>query len=248
MSSYADFKSKVINRAYDIDGYYGAQCWDGYAQYCKYLGVPYASCSATGYVKDIWTQRASNGVLNYFDEVSVLQPGDVQVFKEVAGWTPLSHIAIFDSDIDGVYGWFLGQNQGGSNGAFNLVKLPYSATYATGFRPKAFTTTNTTTSSTIWDFNAVIKKGDTVKTGSLSISKLSASLTEAWIPDLDAWIPLSGVTEASDTGDGACDNYLATTAAKVYLDPVVVEDVNASTNRVKVHGVWVKAGPLAAKR
>lgn len=139
--TYADFKQNVYGRAFNIDGAYGAQCWDGYAQYCKYLGYPYANCTATGYVKDIWNNRKSNGMLNNFTEVALMQPGDIAVFKEVAGLTPYSHIAIFDHDEGAGYGWFLGQNQGGANGAFNLCKLPYSATFDTAFRPKCFSQT-----------------------------------------------------------------------------------------------------------
>ncbi|WP_238989731.1 peptidoglycan recognition protein family protein [Streptococcus uberis] len=91
---------------------------------------------------DLWELRQSNGMLTYFDEVETMEGGDVAVFKEVAGVTPSSHVAIFDSDIDGTYGWFLGQNQGSTithpsgGSAFNLVMLPYSATYPTAFRIK----------------------------------------------------------------------------------------------------------------
>lgn len=136
--SYADFKQSVYGRAYNIDGAYGAQCWDGYAKYCQYLGYPYANCTTSGYVKDVWNNRKNNGMLNNFIEVSVMQAGDIAVFREVAGVTPYSHIAIFDHDAGDGYGWFLGQNQGGNNGAFNLCKIPYSATFDTAFRPKCF--------------------------------------------------------------------------------------------------------------
>jgi hypothetical protein len=246
MASYNEFKNQVINRAYDIDGAFGAQCWDGYAKYCQYLGVPYANCQQSGYVKDIYTQRKSNGMLNNFDEVEVMQAGDIAVFKETEGWTPYSHIAIFDHDVDGSYGMFLGQNQGGTNGAFNLVKLPYFATYDYAFRPKAFSN-NTGTASDQWDYDAILSVGDTVKSKSLNFETLSASLQEAYVPDLENWIPLTDVTEAADTGDGACDNFLATTAAKIYLDPCTVEAIDAANNKVKVHGYWVKATPLAKK-
>lgn len=143
MATYQDFYNLVINKGFDIDGYYGWQCWDGYAKYCQWLGYPYAHCGIHGYACDIWEQRKTNGILNYFDEVTVMKPGDVAVFKKVANWTPLSHIAIFHSDIDGVYGWFLGQNQNGlykhasGGSSFNLTKLPYSATFDTAFRPKS---------------------------------------------------------------------------------------------------------------
>lgn len=137
MASYQEFKNMVLNNAYDIDGYYGAQCWDGFAKYCQYLGYPIFNCTTSGYVKDIWNNRATSGILNYFTEVSIMQPGDVAVFMESAS-TPYSHIAIFDSDVGNGYGRFLGQNQGGANGAFNIIQLPYSATFATAFRPKSF--------------------------------------------------------------------------------------------------------------
>ena len=103
-----------------------------------YLGYPVINCAVSGYAKDIWIYRKTNGILNFCNEVSVLQSGDIVIFKEVPNVTPFSHVAIFDSDIDGRYGLFLGQNQGGANGAFTLCKLPYSATYDTSFRPKCF--------------------------------------------------------------------------------------------------------------
>lgn len=139
--SYEAFKKMVLGRGYDIDYSYGWQCWDGYAEYCIYQGVPYASCTVTHYVQDIWTQRATNGMLKYFYEVHELQPGDVVVFRPCSV-TPTSHIAIFDSDAGGGYGNFLGQNQGNATAnpaggyAFSITKLPYWATYDTAFRPK----------------------------------------------------------------------------------------------------------------
>lgn len=142
--NYQDFKNGVLGKGFDIDNNFGYQCWDGYAEYCIWLGVPYANCTVTGYVRDIWEQRHNNGMLNNFDEVEIMNPGDVVIFKVTQGWTPYSHVAIFDSDIDGTYGWFLGQNQNGEpkhpdgGSGFNLFKLPYWATYPTAFRPKHF--------------------------------------------------------------------------------------------------------------
>lgn len=154
MATYQEYKSRSNGNAYDIDGSFGAQCWDGYADYCKYLGLPYANCTNTGYARDIWEQRHENGILNYFDEVETMQEGDVAIFMVVADVTPYSHVAIFDSDAGGGYGWFFGQNQGGTNGAYNLVKIPYSATYPTAFRPKVFKNAVTVTG------NIGLNKGD----------------------------------------------------------------------------------------
>ncbi|HEN6743105.1 TPA: lysin [Streptococcus agalactiae] len=148
MATYQEYKSRSNGNAYDIDSSFDAQCWDGYADYCGFLGVPYSNCTNTGYARDIWEQRHENGILNYFDEVETMQAGDVAIFMVVAGVTPYSHVAIFDSDAGGGYGWFLGQNQGGANGAYNLVKIPYSATYPTAFRPKVFKNAVTVTGNT----------------------------------------------------------------------------------------------------
>lgn len=142
--SFNEFRNQVLGKGYNIDGAYGNQCWDGYAKYCQYLGYPYANCTTSGYVKDIWNNRKTNGMLKNFVEVEIMQPGDIAVFKEVKGWTPLSHIAIFVKDLGNGYGLFLGQNQGGANGNFNEVKFPYSATFATAFRPKMFANSSET--------------------------------------------------------------------------------------------------------
>ena len=120
--SFNEFRNQVLGKGYNIDGAYGNQCWDGYAKYCQYLGYPYANCTTSGYVKDIWNNRKTNGMLKNFVEVEIMQPGDIAVFKEVKGWTPLSHIAIFVKDLGNGYGLFLGQNQGGKLMAI-LMKL-----------------------------------------------------------------------------------------------------------------------------
>ena len=134
------FQNEVLGSGFDIDGYFGWQCWDGYAKYCLWLGVPFANCMVSGYVKDLWEQRYNNGILDYFDEVENLEGGEVCIFTENE-WTPVSHVAIFVADIDGTQGWFLGQYQGGEagpngGGVFNLVAFPYSTLYPTAFCPK----------------------------------------------------------------------------------------------------------------
>lgn len=141
--NYQEFKKKWYNKGVDVDGYYSFQCWDSFAQWCKENGVPVinttpVSQGGSGYAKDLWEKKASNGILKYFDEVPInqLKEGDVGVFKEVQGWTPVSHVAMFDRDIDGKYGYFLSQNQGGINGVHNLCRFPYSALYPTAFRLK----------------------------------------------------------------------------------------------------------------
>lgn len=143
MVSYMEFYNSRIGRAYDKDGYYGAQCWDGEAEYSDYLGAQRVNCTSSGYVKDLWEDRYSNGILNDFDEVDLddLQTGDVVVFKEHP-YTPPSHVAIVH-EVSGNGAYMLGQNQGGTpyyegGSAFNVVWFPYDAMYPTAFRPKAY--------------------------------------------------------------------------------------------------------------
>ena len=138
--SYQEFKNMVLGKAFDVDGWYSAQCWDGYAYYMQYLGLKPAWCTSTGYVQDIYTNMDSNGMKEQCDLVYNLQAGDIVVFP-VCSTTPLSHVAIFDSDAGNGYGNFLGQNQRSANSsgsAFSIDKLPYSATYHYAFRPKIF--------------------------------------------------------------------------------------------------------------
>lgn len=136
--SYQEFKNMVLGKAFDVDGWYSAQCWDGYAYYMQYLGLKPAWCTSTGYVQDIYTNMDSNGMKTQCDLVYKLQAGDIVVFP-VNSVTPLSHVAIFDSDAGNGYGNFLGQNQtspDSSGSAFSIARLPYSATYYWAFRPK----------------------------------------------------------------------------------------------------------------
>lgn len=249
--SYQEFKQRVYGRVIDKDFAYGAQCWDEYADYCEYLGYPYANCTTSGYVKDIWNNRKSNGMLNNFIEVTVMQPGDVAVFKEVAGVTPYSHIAIFDHDAGGGYGWFLGQNQGGKNGAGNLCKLPYSAIFDTAFRPKCFANVNTSNSNanttTKEAIDQILHVGSYVtscamKIGNQGLKNINGQ-TCCYLSQLGGWFPIDYVSEY-DKSDGAKDNYLANTNAKVYVDRCKVEAVNVKSNLVQIHGIWVNPAPL----
>jgi hypothetical protein len=111
------FVNTYNGTSHDIDGAYGAQCWDGYAFYMKWLGYPYAHCTASGGAKDIWTQRASNGMLNSCNVVSSPQNGDIAVWGSNMGGGN-GHVAMYYN------GQYFGQNQGRSGGAnggpFNL--------------------------------------------------------------------------------------------------------------------------------
>lgn len=136
-NKYYNYRQKMMGKTVDHDEAYGCQCWDGYMDYCQYNGFNGANCTTSGYVKDIWENRKTNGMLTHCVETSQLQPGAIVVFKEVPNVTPYSHIAIFDSYVNDSCGRFFGTNQGGKNGAYNITVFPYSAMYDTAFLPKA---------------------------------------------------------------------------------------------------------------
>lgn len=96
----------------DVDGFYGAQCWDLFAKFCKDYGYPVINCTKTGYVADLWNYRNSNGILKNFDVVdkSKLQKGDWIVWTTSPYGTGNSHIAMF-VEYKGSSVKVLGQNQ-----------------------------------------------------------------------------------------------------------------------------------------
>lgn len=120
INSYDDFRNTVNGRAFDIDGAYGAQCWDGAALLWQQLGRS-LSTGGTGAAKGTWSvaaARAANAG-NDFDLITnfaALKRGDVIVF----GYGQYGHIAFVDQ-VNPLR--ILGQNQTGTgNGApFNII-------------------------------------------------------------------------------------------------------------------------------
>ena len=136
-----EYYLSVNGKKIDMDGAYGGQCWDLYAHYMKTLGYEYANCTTTGYVKDIWDNRKTNGMLDSCIEVSVnaMQDGDIAVWGNCDA-CPKSHIAIFRKDNGNGTGIFLGQNQSGQY----VDQKSFTYTGIIGvFRPKCYVVKNT---------------------------------------------------------------------------------------------------------
>ena len=91
-----EFVAETISKPWNIDNAYGTQCWDLMAKFCKDAGIPLGviHCGTTGYVIDLWTNRHTNGILNYFDEVHQYQDGDWCIFGTDYYATPKSHVAM----------------------------------------------------------------------------------------------------------------------------------------------------------
>jgi len=129
-----DFINATINQVIDVDGYYGGQCWDLFAKFCKMTGIPTIGCAPTGYVRSIWEKRANNGVLNHFiANTGAMQPGDWAIWIGPCAVTNLSHIAMFVKDNGNGTGLFLTQNPG----ATRYLNITYSG-IAGSFRPSIY--------------------------------------------------------------------------------------------------------------
>jgi surface antigen len=123
VSSYDAFRNNVINKGYDIDNYYGFQCWDGAALLWQQLWRD-LSTGGTGAAKGCWTHARDKNAGSDFDLVTSqanLRRGDIVVF----GGGQYGHIAFVDRiNGDGTIN-VLGQNQnGGLNGSpFNIIRM-----------------------------------------------------------------------------------------------------------------------------
>lgn len=117
------FYDTYIGTGHDVDGSYGAQCWDGYAFYDQWLGYTPIHCTVTQGARDLWEQRNSNGILNNHDIVTgYYQNGDIGVWGADQGGG-YGHVAMYYN------GQWMGQNQGGAaypggGAVFNLISMP----------------------------------------------------------------------------------------------------------------------------
>ena len=123
-ATYQEFRDAVIGHGYDIDGYFGYQCWDGVdllyeqsdiGQYL-YTGNRWGG---SGVAKECWTYpqaRALNGSGHFtaFTGSVNIKRGDILVLNTYSGWYgSAGHIAFADEDYNGTeYINMLGQNQG----------------------------------------------------------------------------------------------------------------------------------------
>lgn len=132
IATFQQFMAAVNGNSYDIDGAYGAQCWDGAALLWQQLGL--VLYTGNGLAIGCWDLKRDINKYDQFDlidNVNNLRVGDVVVMRP-------NHIGFF-------VGWngsamqILGQNQMGTgNGApFNVVNIAKGA-FAGAFRYKGW--------------------------------------------------------------------------------------------------------------
>lgn len=81
--------STTYGRTYDIDGYYGAQCWDYFAYFNQYFKLSLnCHCARTGYVGDLWYLRYQYGYQKYFEFIynkNLVRDGDWIFYEQHVG-------------------------------------------------------------------------------------------------------------------------------------------------------------------
>lgn len=94
IDSFEEFKNTVNGNAYDVDGYYGAQCWDGLQLLWQQLGM-WLSTDGTGYVYGCWNERVrTSNAGNQFDliyNLTDVKVGDVMIFNHGFPWGEAGH-------------------------------------------------------------------------------------------------------------------------------------------------------------
>lgn len=101
MKLYQKIKNETLGKNFDIDHAYGNQCWDFVCYVFEhYYNGKRIHCGLTTYVQDFVTQKETNGILEFMDDIglnTILEPGDVCVWGQCSA-APYSHVALYDSD------------------------------------------------------------------------------------------------------------------------------------------------------
>lgn len=103
------FNTATLGKSIDVDGAYGAQCWDLFAFFCQKEKLAVNTyCNLTGYAGDLYKERYSKGYDHYFD---FFYPKNAKRGDWIF-WD--QHVAmVWDVDLTHDRVNCLGQNQGG---------------------------------------------------------------------------------------------------------------------------------------
>ena len=243
--SYAEFKERYIGKSVDVDGFPKNniyQCWDLVSGvYFPYIGGKVIHCGKTGYVIDIATQRKTNGILDFCNDIGLkatLQPGDICVWKKCNA-CPQSHIAIYDHDDGQDKVFFLGQNQ--PYNFVNIKKIDVSGITAV-FRPKIFANQKPVKPEPKPD--QILTVGSKVVSNGFYVERLryKSGMWQLYNSWAGGWIPTKDVVEV-DARDGKKDNILHVSSGVAFPGTYTVSKVDVKNDQVflKELGYWVKS-------
>jgi len=103
-SDLAAYVQRVRGDYIDVDGVFGAQCWDQWSHYAMWLGVPawptYTNAGGTwphqGYACNVYHNARAAGLTKWFEILPAgvtPRPGDVAFWEYGSAWYPWSHVA-----------------------------------------------------------------------------------------------------------------------------------------------------------
>ena len=134
------FKNYVINKCWNTDGHYGAQCWDlGDLFWQNYAGRNLSTCG-TGAAKGAWNCKEQNAGKDFelvYDKTKI-KAGDWVIFNN----GQFGHVGMALGNYNNGYVALLGQNQGGSactggGSSANIINISLNA-FSGAFRPKTY--------------------------------------------------------------------------------------------------------------
>lgn len=140
ISSPEAYKNSVLGKCIDLDGKYGSQCVDGFADYnYNYTGRWLTTCG-TGSARGLWDCATENAGDDYIliTDMKELQSGDWIVFDG----GQYGHVGMSLGSYNNGYIALLGENQGGQacpggGAAFNVINMSLK-TFKGAFRPKIY--------------------------------------------------------------------------------------------------------------
>lgn len=142
ISSPQAFANQTLGVCLDVDGYFGAQCWDSMAAFfINYTGHTLYTCgtgAAKGTIADgCWQQNAGDQFTMIWDPTQI-QAGDIAVYS-TGQW---GHIGMAMGEYNNGYFTLLGQNQGGTpceggGAAGNIINLS-TRDFIGAFRPNIY--------------------------------------------------------------------------------------------------------------
>ena len=172
ISSPEAFAKQALGVCIDVDGYFGAQCWDEMAAYfINYTGHTLYTCgtgAAKGTIQDgCWQKNAGNEFTMIWDKTQI-QPGDIAVFS-TGTW---GHIGMAMGYYNNGYFTLLGQNQGGApcpggGAAGNIINIS-TRDFIGAFRPNIYIKPEPTppspepTPTPSQTIEYIVKRGDTL--------------------------------------------------------------------------------------
>lgn len=102
--TYDEWRNATNGNGYNIDGYYGCQCWDFASLFWRNIGFPtgypHITSSSAYTMWQLRDQNVSYGGVTYFDlvyNISEVKRGDIIVFNYTSN-NPYGHIGFADED------------------------------------------------------------------------------------------------------------------------------------------------------